>query len=396
MRTWKARVTVGLAVAALVGGVLAPPAAATTKRWARSVGKGLQAVAVDARGNSYSAGQTDVGNTRGAFLVKFAPDGRKLWTRTWRPSGSQGSYGTAVAIGPDGNIVWGGAVYGSCEGGGWFLQRVTPKGRVLWTRSQNGWRKCAVATTLTDIAIGEATIVTSMYDHGCCGDSYADAFVKAFGLGGAASWTRDIEPQGVWKGFYETATSITIGGFDNVYLAGWAATKLRPGEFVLPGFVFVQKLSSGGGVLWQRRVEGSWWRGTEAAVAARGDAVLVTSRMGRKGDAFVARFSVGGDRMWTRTWGPDPRFGSTPYGISIDGDGTAWVVGQRLDPVDDNPNAFLRTFSPGGAPTSALVIDARGWLGAFGVDASGRDSAVAVGWNSRIAQDHGRIWSFRE
>lgn len=100
-------------------------------------------VLVDGRGNVYISGRT-FGSLSGpnagsmdAFVSKFDPQGKLLWTRQFGTPGSDASLDIS-ADGP-GNVYISGRTKGSLggpNGGDWdaFVSKFDPQGNLLWTR----------------------------------------------------------------------------------------------------------------------------------------------------------------------------------------------------------------------------------------------------------------------
>jgi hypothetical protein len=359
-----------LSVTALVVlvGTVAPQAASV--QWVHKAGKTIDAVAVDAAGNTYAVGTTLLGSgKRGAILLKYGPAGTKLWSRIWFPPAADLTRGTAVTVAPDGSVYWGGdATPPGCEGDGWFVRKVGSDGGLLWHRDQRGWQHCKVATILSDIDASAQTVVFSVSDHGCCGDPYADGWVRAFTPGGDPRWKAQFEPPAsVPHRFFDRASGIALGGLGRVFVAGWAATERigSPETTNHKGIVLIEKIAPDGSILWSKRARRINDSQTDAAISVRGDRVMVATRAragqirwgGRPPAAWLGRFSVAGDRVWARTWGIKWRFGAEPAQLSIDSKLSTWVVGTRRDPTDRGLDMFLRRYSPGGDVTWSRTLD---------------------------------------
>ena len=126
MRRW---VTV-LSVAVLMLAFL-PEGHASTVRWTRHAGTAVFAAAAGPKGVVYATGKRPVGITVEAMLIKYGPNGARLWTRTWLPSQQTSTIGVGVAVAPDGVVYMVGSVQGGCEGGSWFIRAYSPGGALL-------------------------------------------------------------------------------------------------------------------------------------------------------------------------------------------------------------------------------------------------------------------------
>jgi hypothetical protein len=364
-RRWLAATS--LAAAVTVVTAVAQNAAAV--RWNHKAAKSLADVAVDAAGNTYATGWTlTADGDQAAILLKYGPAGSKLWSRVWFPGAAGLTAGTAVTVAPDGSVYWGGSVtIPGCEGHGWFVRRLEPSGRLVWHRDQPGWQKCRRATALTDLDAGSGIIVFSVIDHGCCGDPFADGYVRALTTRGASRWVAPFEPPAaVPHRFFDRATGVAVGSLDHVFVGGWAATeRVSPTETAPGGRVVIAKISPQGGVLWSRASVRVPFAQTDATVAVRGDRLMVASRArggnlnwgGKPPSAWLARFTVAGERVWARIWGRKWRFGAEPAEVSIDATLGTWVIGTRRDPSDRGFDLFVRRFSKAGGVTRSMTFD---------------------------------------
>lgn len=405
MRRRTSIVALALALALAVS----PAASGASLRWTAKTGTRLDAVAVDRGGNTYVAGRTRLPDDGFApLLARFGPAGAKQWSRIWSPQASDFGFGTAVAIGPDGTVYWGGVVHAKgCEGGGWFVRAYTPGGRLLWHKDQAGWERCTKATSLADLAVGDGLVALALSDHGCCSDPFSDGYVRALDPdGGTLMWRTDFEPAGgVPAAFFDKATGIAVGGLDNVFVGGWAATeKVLDDSDGYEGVVQIQKLTSGGGVLWRRDVRDVASRQTEVHVSARGDRLMVATIArggylswggGRPPIGLLGRFTLGGDLRWTRTWGEGWRHGAVPSGVSIGPAMDTWVVGTTRDALDRGYDLFARRYSPTGGLTQVIQLDGptrQLWGGGVqAVTAGATFTGIAV---KASYESIGRVWSY--
>jgi hypothetical protein len=337
--------------------VFAPPAAAApTVDWKQMVGRGLNAVAVDATGDVVVTGFAQR-TTGDAYLVlgKLDPTGAELWRRTYRPRGGV-AYGVDLAMGSDGSVFLAGFVGSNhLEGGGWLLRRYSTDGDLLWGRVTRHWRR-GTAVGIDAIAVGADRVVVAGNDFSCCGDVANDGWVRAYDLDGKRLWTRRFEAPRP-RGTNDAATAIAIGRSGGIYAAGWIATGPEPNDTERTDHeIIVQRLRPDGTVTWTKvffdhRVVD---RDAARSIAVRGDEVVVAAESGgswtrsRPTHAWLARMSPAGAVAWTRSWGTDRDRAAQPAAVSIDPGGTALVAGTRRDPTDKGTTAFLRAYSASG------------------------------------------------
>jgi hypothetical protein len=304
-------------------------------------------------------------------------------------------------------VFWGGYLNPGCEGGGWFVQRVRADGHVVWTRDQDGWQDCAVATRLTDLDVGGGLLAFSMYDYGCCGDPFRDGRVRVLRLDGRLAWEADVEPPaGTPHAYYDTATGVAVGNLGSVYVAGWAATEpildTLGGGYA--GIAMMQKVSPGGAVLWRQKLLRIPRMDTEVAVDVRGDQLMVATQLrgrrlnwgaGNPPEARLARLTLNGNLLWWRSWGTTQGYAALPAQVSIDPSGATWVVGTRADASDGGTDLLVRRYGPGGG-----VLDAAVWDGPtrflHGTGVAALDGGpMLTGWVGTQGWDNvkaGRLW----
>ncbi len=391
------------AAIAVVVAVAAPAGGAITVGWSVSVADTLASVAVDSNGNSYVVGRKN----EAATLIKYSPSGTKLWTRTWLPASASWSYSVAVAVGPGGAVFWAGNVGApGCEGSGWFVRRVRADGGFVWHRDQPGWEGCKTATGLTDLDVGDGLLAFTIVDGGCCADPYQNGKVRALTLNGSAAWAVDFEPPaGVPAAYYDRATGVAVSALDTVYVGGWAATQSIPDDMVdYRGIVVIQKVSSGGTVLWRKKVLRVPYTQTDALVAVRGTQLMLTTQSrgqfltwgsGTPPEAWLGRFTLDGGLVWWKTWGTDWNFAAQPTQLAIDSSGATWVVGTRRDPSDKGYDLFVRKHATGGNLMEFKVMDGpTKHLEGTGVASRGTGAMVTgwVGVGKWGDPDGGRLW----
>jgi enterochelin esterase-like enzyme len=286
-------------------------------------------VAVDAAGNTYEAlaaagpvdGQPNAGGTD-AVLIKYAPDGAKLWTRSLGTAGTDRAYG--VALDPQGHpVVAGytaGNLAGSAGGDDVFVAKLDPAGAREWPTQ--------LGTSAADRAYGlgvgaDGSVYVAGYTKGALAGPNAgdkDVFVAKLTAAGAVSWTRQLGSPGEDKGM-----AVAAGG-GGVYVAGFV------GDVV------------------GSPVPGSTLGGT---------------------DGVLARFGEDGTPTWTRQFGTASD--DQAWGVAADGSGNATVAGfsagSLFAPLAGDKDVVVARFDPAGAVT------ARDQFGSTGND---KGSSVAL------------------
>lgn len=380
------------AVAATILLAALPSASAgpRTPAWSRRAGDSLYAADAAPDGGTVVAGSREWRYRQSAMLLRrYGPDGALRWTRSWHPHRAGGkvyAWATAVAVASDGSVVVGGTLNPGCEGGGWFVRRYGPRGRLLWSREQSGWRRCRVATTLTGVAVSGTTIWAVAHDRGCCGDPFGDAFAMRMSFSGAPLGRTDIEVPG-HRGRNEFVEDVAAGGLGNVYVIGRVDRRRPDRQGFSPSDLYVQKLSAGGGAIWTRlvRIKGTFTE--EMGIAVRGAHLMAAANRFRDGGAravvWLARLTFGGGIRWHRDLRLTAR-GLEALGVDVAPSGATYLVISAGRPR-------LRKYSPRGR------LQWRGLMGPGGLETVGRDVAATADGAGVVgaADGSGRLWWFR-
>lgn len=177
------------------------------------------ASALDASGNYYTVGHTNLsGTTASLLLVKQGTDGELAWQQTFTPSPGTDCYGIGLTTDANGNIYAIGASKGSTGGFDFVVLKYAPTGTKLWHQVLAG------AANGDDIPTG---IV--------CGPAGTQVYVTGArsGSGGLYDyWTHCLNgPDGsvVWSAVYDYAglhdapAALRLDGFGNPVVAGVSA-----------------------------------------------------------------------------------------------------------------------------------------------------------------------------
>jgi hypothetical protein len=156
---------------------------------------------------------------------------------------------------------------------------------------------------------------------------FGDAFVRKFDVAGTELWTRQFGSPN-----HDEASGIAVAA-SGVYVAGWTVRSL-PGQTSAGGFsdAFVRKYDVNGNEMWTRQF------GTAAldqALAVDADAsgvyvagVTVGTLPGQTsagfGDAFVRKYDADGNEVWTRQFGSSSS--DQAFGVSVGASGV-YVTG---------------------------------------------------------------------
>jgi hypothetical protein len=289
------------------------------------------------------------------------------------------------------------------EAGGAFLRRYSSSGALLWARASRGWRAGDVYEAATGVAVRSELVVVSGEDYGCCGDSYSDGFVRAYGLDGTLLWENRFEPPGVRR-THDGARGVAIAPSGAIYAVGWVAMGPESLGAMADHEVLIQRLSPNGKRVWSRIVRHRRYTNPETAVAvAAGNrgSTLAGARggnwQGAAGHAWLAHFIRSGRLIWTRQWGKEASRRATAASVAEGLGGTILVAGTQRDPIEGGSDVFLRRFSVTGTALWRLTIEGHTRF-LHGTDVSANDLLACVtGYNQGPHEEHGVrgwVWCF--
>lgn len=384
--------------------------------------------ATDAEGNSYLAGSTTSGDAiadggyqdnllgySDAFLVKFDPNGQRLWGTYY--GGGASDQGNACAVDLSGNVVLGGmtrsvdhisyngfqdSLIGLKNG---FLVKFDSTGQRLWATYCGGGDDAATAVSVDtqeniylagDIYVyGQPTELTSGGFQSYPGD-WMDAFLAKFAPNGEHLW-------GTYYGGWdvEHATSCPVDDHGNVFLAGstYSLNGIAYQAFQTTNAgmqdAFLAKFDSTGHRLW-----GTFYGGEqqeEAGACATdplGNVYLSGTTSSAQGiaiggfqnlfaglsDAFLVKFNSNGVRQWGTYYGPDTiQYGN---GCAVNELGEVFLAGLTSAHWGIADAGFQNTFGGGLADAFIAKFDGSGarlWGTYYGGSGDESGEACALG-----------------
>jgi WD40 repeat protein len=366
--------------------------------WTRQFGTSREdvplGVSVDPNGSVLVAGRTNGELPRqssagedDAFVRKYGTAGNERWTRQFGSSGSDNAAG--VSVDPDGNVLVAGTTRGALPGQSSagefdaFVRKYDTAGNELWTR-QFGGSGSDSATGVSVDPDGNVLVAGSTRGAlpGQSSAGEADAFVRKYDSAGNELWTRQFGSIGS-----DEAIGVSVDPDGNVLVAGSTYGAL-PGQSSAGGQDgFVRKYDTAGNELWTRQFGTSGWdRADEVSVDANGnvlvagvaDGVLPGQSSAGSQDAFVRKYDIAGNELWTRQFGTS--FVDHAYGVSIDANGNVLVAGHT-------EGALPGQSSSGGADGFVRKYDTTGnelWTRQFGTSNTDLATAVSVDARSNV------------
>ncbi|HQW06897.1 MAG TPA: hypothetical protein PLV08_02725 [Flavobacteriales bacterium] len=267
---------------------------------------------VDADGNVYGAGSTAssfviateggqqfVGGDRDAFIVKFAPDGTRLWGRYVGGEFTDAGFDCAVdatgnvylcGMASSPNLIASNGYQNDLSGGNdGFLVKFAADGTRLWGTYYGGteddWAFCCAVDGNDDVYITGAT----WSDAGIADGGHQNTYMGGSGYYGDALLVK-FSPDGtrLWGTYYggdddDVAFSCTTDASDHVYIAGVTLSSMgiavngfqnEPGGGPSDQDGFLAMLDGSGTRIWGTYYGGSDYSGLGCAVAGNGDVLL--------------------------------------------------------------------------------------------------------------------------
>ena len=159
-------------------------------------------------------------------------------------------------------------------------------------------------------------------------NNFSAGFIAKYSAAGDRQWIRQIDSQGS-----DDVRNIATDGGGNVYVAGSTGGDLGGGLGISTD-AYLRKYDASGSLLWTRQVDsGEADSGTGVAIDENGNAYLSGAVLGSldipnagAADAFVAKFSPTGAKLWVRQQGSAGNDAS--LGITTDRMGGVYVAGQ--------------------------------------------------------------------
>lgn len=326
---------------------------------------------------------------------------RTLWERRFDTGVRE--FGRDLAVLDDDSVVIGGETLSTIVASpDALVARYDRLGQLVWTREfGDAW--------ITESVQGVASLVDGgVLVAGTSGGTYFgasaganDAFLAKLGSDGSLVWSTQIGSVRA-----DSCEDVSVSGASSYIVGGTEGNLARPSS---GGWdAYVARHHSDGQLLWIRQVGTSSDDRAYAAAPAPDGGVYVggvtsgvlggPSRGGE--DAFIVRFSLGGEVLWTR------QFGSTAndrlLGLGVDAMGNVLACGSMVAKFDEHGNqVWYRGL--GGVPlfepiavNTHIAADAAGRVlvsamamgsvmgnpsaGAFEAVLLGFDSAGALGW----------------
>jgi hypothetical protein len=272
---------------------------------------------IDRTGNIYEVGGTDAYGV-GAFVVKYTPNGDTLWTRTYRPSGYNGSHVESAAIDSSNNLI----IAGSCIIGSGFASdcliiKYNSSGDMLWSNVYNSGGYNTMDFWLkTGIGSNDDIFVTGM------GGLTGDYVTIRYNSSGIQQWIQRYRGP-VSGNSANAATGLVVDNQNNIIVTGQSQSSVSVQDFA------TIKYNANGDSLWVKRYDNPS-HGNDEAYSITLDEFGSIYVNGMSIIYGVWKFSTikydsNGNQKWIMQYPGAPKFQETS--IVVDNLSNVYVVG---------------------------------------------------------------------
>ena len=292
-------------------------------------------------------------------------------------------------------IVVGGYTGGSIENinQGEFdmlLAKYSPAGELRWTR-QLGTTGSEVISALTvDYA---NRIIVCGYTTGSLAAHHKgdlDGIVAKFSPSGKLLW---IKQYALSTPAWDYPAGVAVDAANNIFVVGYTEGSLARASFGYRDY-FLAKFSPEGRLLWRRQYGGP---DLDAAYSVASDALgnIFISGFTRNSldgvnqgasDAFVAKYSNDGDRLWIRQFGTSETEGVS--GLATDSNGNVAIGGRTSGSLGGahrgKTDAFVAKLSGDGALLWVRQLASRAFERLYDIAVDPKDNILAVGHTDGI------------
>jgi len=324
---------------------------------------------LDDDGNAYVSGWTTTTDRGTDFLLlKYAPDGTLLWTRTYAGAASSNDFTftfRSIAFGPDGNIHLAGSARAADNVTEFGVVKYAPNGDLVWDRTWRSPEPTRPTAFGWALVVDDAGVVSVSGDATPLGGRDTDfALVRWSSDGALLSETFFDGTPGLGDSVYDMA----IDAAGNVLLTGISDTGT--------GFEYCTvKFDDQGVAQWEGRYGGTtgFHYGWLVTTDPDGNAYVtgLSHSIGGEYDIATVKYEPDGTQAWTRRYTEPLYFGDDiPYDIEVGPDGHVYVVGNTWRWFTDGTDAIVLEYDPAGTLLSTTLYG--------GEDNGGNDGAFAL------------------
>ena len=328
------------------------------------------AVAVDSAGNIIMTGATESSGAGldDVFIAKYSSTKVQLWSVTWGGGSSDQGYSVSVDLTDD--IVVTGQTYSFGAGDAdVFVAKYSSSGVQLWNTTWGGSNsECGY-----DVTVDSANnIIITGYTNSF-GAGLDDVFIAKYSSSGVLLWNH------TWGSSYnDQSQGIAVDSMDNIVVTGYTDIS---GTSVYNALIV--KFSSSGVDQWNLTIgEGNDFGNGIAVDSA--DNIIITgykfSSSTSSWDAFIVKCHPSGVKLWSRTLGGNGD--EHGYGIAVDSTNEIVITGETNSSGAGLDDAFIAKYSTFGVKLWNTTWGGAGNDSGHGVTADPADDTIVVGFTN--------------
>ena len=329
-----------------------------TIQWQRTLGTGTayrhddtgRMIAVDSSGNVYVNGTTNfTGGYDSMMIAKYNSSGTLQWQKTFGDSNTQ-ERGHGITVDSSGNVFVCGETTKGMTSIGALVAKLNSSGALQWQRTLDA----SSSQIFYDVVVDSSD---NVYVGGYTGISGVTYYLVAkYNNSGTLQWQRTIGGSSTTDIGY----GIAVDSSDNVYIGG-----VSTGGGIGGYDSYLVKYNSSGTYQWQKSLGTSGQQIQIRSLASdSSDNVYVAGSY--SSSYFFAKYNSSGTLQWQRSFGGSGT--DWGYGISADGNGNVYVVGQTSSSGAGSNDILLITVPSDGSGT--------GTYGSFTYAASNHSEAT--------------------
>jgi hypothetical protein len=328
---------------------------------------------------------------RSVFFVKYAPDGREVWTKSFvEPDRNELFFPDglvtlrSIDTDSDDAIYLAGSARGDLDdqtnSGGMdtLIIKYDNKGSKVWTRmfgasSREGFSSISIGS---DDAIYVAGSGDGDLEDQNFGGGHYDALLTRYDKDGSRIWSKLSG-----SNLSDYAASLTVGVDGSIYVVGNSSDhayvqfgSVRYFMFTPPYEAFITRYKSDGTEVWTKRLrfDGAQATGVpetylSSVITDANGFIYVAGRVLTRepwtSDAFIAKYNSDGTEVWTKRLELSDGTGTSAESLATDSDGVVYMAGDAF--YDARVYGFISKFSQDGTrewvrllgPTTAPVVD---------------------------------------
>jgi Beta-propeller repeat len=342
------------------------------------------------------------GNTQDAFLLRYDRNGNRVWGRQFGDVNSDSA--SDVAVSPTGGAYITGSTGSHLAGqnaGGTdlFLARYDAAGELLWTRqlgtSLNDSGLGVSADALGNVFVGGLTFGELAADNS--GINRSDAILSRYDQNGNLIWTRQWGQEDT-----DSANAVVADGQGGVFVTGPTRTFSASNQ---TGFdAFVRRYDVEGNLLWTRMLTTNFGDSTHGiALDGHGGIYVSGDTQGSlagsnptplTGDPFLARFDASGNLLWVRQINSPGVDDGTQ--VTADGRGGVFITGSVIQSLPGHTqqglgDAFVAYYTESGELVSTAQFGSEKADVGNGISADGLGNVYVSGstWGAMFGDNRG-------